>query len=612
MSQSVTPSDQEREILLKYANNDEIKIPNISDIQDVITKPVMSLPSNNTSTFNDPNQFNFDREAEENNALNDPNWKPRLQYDIQDPPVLQKGFQVLMRERYALNAIKRINPDYNKQFYQNILKNKQTIDNDYYFILNELSIRKAQNLSEKLANYAKKLICIDHNIFNTSQHKICSHKLITSIVYEYACKNKYSNLFLQNELNEPSLLYELIAQRLSELDKENLVEQNRYAFIKLLGVGNCYNNIVYDIEKFATFNPNIYLQLPNSIDDFIKPQNNIDIKKDYYAPAFHNLINAAFLYCCQTMYHQGLNKEPNIIAKLYNESYLRYLERHDFLPFITCLNRDLTAILHKQFDQEGCVSKIGHISKGSPITTFEEFLSRNIHPNPFYINTSEQETDDNGTISNDNSKDDWDDNYYLPFNANCIACVAAYELIRQGWMVAALPNMQSNVNYVYELSFAPNLIWKDPLTESSPDISYIDNINNLKYICCDNERYHLLLRHNSAKDKANILGHIVSVERYNNEVTIYDPQINEYTSIDNCSNFFEKRCKLPPLDMYDLYYYRVDNCIPVISYANKIVGAPTAKPQYQTPMISHPTVSRDILNHPTIKNLIDKILSENR
>lgn len=563
MTNPIIPSEQERKILLKYANNDRTEISSISDIQDIITKPEISLPSNAASTSNEDNQFNFDREAEENNALKDPNWKPKFQYDIQDP-ILQKGFQVLIRERYSLNAIKRIVNSQNLSIPRpdNLIDREYEIDRDYNFILKILSSRKSHKLASSLSLFAKDLCNACYNIFQIDELTI--NKDIIKLFEE-----PYPNQIKEQRQKQISPYSSLI----------KVIENNQ--------TPNNTKNSIYDID--------IFFKQPKSPDDIIT------ICDKSNNPAFDNLIISFYIQL--TLEHQPeVNKInlPKYMFKKANDYHQKaldlYLERYgyryyqgyqDNQDYYTCLDRDITSIIQHQYNRsQNYSSKIcDSVEQGTPmdfikstgdnVGKFNEINSKCLSGaiiNQCYQPSQFDVCDDYASIKLNHLNN----TILFPATNNCSVCVAAYELRRKGWNVIARPNAQllsPNINKytlylnhdpdIQELSKHSNIIWINHATESAPDIVPLTNIEQIRNVCFEGERYHLMSYVGEEYLITEEWGdHIVTFEKINGNVYVYDPQQNKQGTIED---YFENK------PIKDLYYYRVDNCYPIITYASKVV-----------------------------------------
>ena len=77
-------------------------------------------------------------------------------------------------------------------------------------------------------------------------------------------------------------------------------------------------------------------------------------------------------------------------------------------------------------------------------------------------------------------------------------------------------------------------------------------------------------------------GHIITFERENGKVRVYDPQNGKHGSVEE---FFGKESK-NGIRFKDLisrvFYYRVDDCEIFDDYANKVVTKPTPQPTYDS------------------------------
>lgn len=157
-----------------------------------------------------------------------------------------------------------------------------------------------------------------------------------------------------------------------------------------------------------------------------------------------------------------------------------------------------------------------------------------------------------------------------PYSINCQSCVVSNELRRRGYDVTALPNMQNDSTNSLDLSAHPNLIWRNPITGTAPDIIPCDTARymNLGYQCAEGERYHLLLQ-------AGGTGHVVEFERINGEICILDPQNGKHYDVESYFNRKDSAGR-PYIDkLRAMSFYRVDNCEIFGDYANGVVTKAT-------------------------------------
>ena len=148
------------------------------------------------------------------------------------------------------------------------------------------------------------------------------------------------------------------------------------------------------------------------------------------------------------------------------------------------------------------------------------------------------------------------------YDENCPSCAMAYELRRRGYNVEAMGYNEENDKHAW-LNSKPELAWVDPETNKPPKKINIkgdaDSISvELNSRIKDGERYHLLL------NWPNDVSHVVVAEKDSNgKLRIYDPQKNEYKSLDDCMELVNKN------DGIDLY--RVDNAYINKDYAREAV-----------------------------------------
>ena len=254
-----------------------------------------------------------------------------------------------------------------------------------------------------------------------------------------------------------------------------------------------------------------------------------------------------------------------------------YLERYDCPDYYICLDRDITSIMQYRHNRSLKHStKICNTVEQATPMSFIEATGGNVGK----FNEINSKLFFEGIINQCYRQllvariklNHLNNTILFPVTYNCSACVAAYELRRKGWDVIARPNITLNKGKLYlnndpdiqELSNHSNIIWINHATESAPDIVPLTNIEQIRNVCFEGERYHLMSYMGNGYHSAEEWGdHIVTFEKINGNVYIYDPQLNAQGTIED---YFKDK---PIKDLY--YYYRVDNCYPIISFASKVV-----------------------------------------
>ena len=183
-----------------------------------------------------------------------------------------------------------------------------------------------------------------------------------------------------------------------------------------------------------------------------------------------------------------------------------------------------------------------------------------------------------------------------PYTCDCQALVVAYELRRRGIDICARPAiMYELTDEKFYRGFAmmmhmPNLIWRNPVTQTAPDIFPLESVDMLDRVCGPDERYHLLF-------DTPFSSHIIDVERYKGEVYAYDPAGGFNAP---AREFFAR--KLSPTLLYrdlmsNLRYYRVDDCEIFDRLAEQMVIVPQNIPNlhamFHSPIIYHPNYDEE-------------------
>lgn len=139
------------------------------------------------------------------------------------------------------------------------------------------------------------------------------------------------------------------------------------------------------------------------------------------------------------------------------------------------------------------------------------------------------------------------------YRTNCQTCVVAFEARLRGYDVRALPNNRNP--YIKDVMRNTSLAWVDENGNHPFYQTPRKNERKMKFlerVIKDGERYTLEFEWLSARS-----GHIVSVERVNGKIRVYDPQTGE---IRNTKELLSKTKNLEVL--------RIDNCQFNTEYVN--------------------------------------------
>lgn len=484
-------------------------------------------------------------EQQENNALidliysqnksdiMDNIWGTWVRPDYNDPH-LQDSFINLLRDYYSIKAIKRLitqtqqNHFLDSNFYDKFIETETQLEKDYQFIFNEISERKAKNIASDLSGIANKLLSNGCDIFdfdNSIVNRTVMQILGCTTPHE-SCKSLLDNIITNN--------------------------------------GNQYQK-----PEDVIYNTDTYFKKPRSVDDILGSCN-ISSNK-----TFNNLLHSCYIWLILSYIKDSAMEGCNFNIDelrvrsyyLYKQTFICYLESYNFMPANICLNRDLTNIAQNALDQLlNTADSTNNLNLAKIDFEVNQKLSLYLNINPHHdadicIKTHEGEIQ--------------------PFKSNCSACVTAYELFRKGWYrVAALPNLKQNFpdNLVFHLSHHTNLIWKNNITGAAPDILKINNIDQIKNICFKGERYHLSYTPNEP-GRALGIGHVLVFELdKEGNVSIYNPQyagaknVRKLVILGKTDKSTNKRDWFYYLKQSEpLFYYRVDNCTPIIRYAERIV-----------------------------------------
>lgn len=147
-------------------------------------------------------------------------------------------------------------------------------------------------------------------------------------------------------------------------------------------------------------------------------------------------------------------------------------------------------------------------------------------------------------------------------NENCATCVIVHELRLRGFDVVAKSFSQDKEGIMSKLSENPKIVQvnnkgKIPeytLIKGSSEKEIIKRIENSTSGI--GSRYHL------SWDESKEFGHIVTIERTKNGLVIYDPQQNDFLSI---NEIIQRMYKNTPLQLL-----RVDNLLFRVEFMNKL------------------------------------------
>lgn len=152
------------------------------------------------------------------------------------------------------------------------------------------------------------------------------------------------------------------------------------------------------------------------------------------------------------------------------------------------------------------------------------------------------------------------------YYTNCQSCVVCFELRRRGYNVQTLPNIDGSM--LDKLAKRPNYAWINIETglppklfgiivdNKDPNETYKDIENNIK----DGERYTLFYKKEGYKT-----GHIVNIEKNNNEIIVYDGQDGTITK--GKENIIEEYCE----EIIEMGIFRIDDCAFNMDIVNNIV-----------------------------------------
>ena len=508
----------EQRVLNEFSKSNYLPFANAARTDDVDEDTALSI---NKPRSDSDDYFLLDcwmKECHENLALaNSPRWLPRIEYDLPDPE-LRDEFNKLQYavERFA--ALKRHANFRGQPLPHSLMQEGTRLERQFQTVLTAMNARQATLKAHELSNFAQKVSStVFHNPLVQASAKSAAEEVFTNDTHG----------------NMPSSLLSMIGAK------------NRMARTSIV--------LKYD-------DPLLYFTPPKSAEEIA---NAFGLSNN---PAFNNLLNAKYLYNL-VKYDLKLSKQERTslltqAQKIYYDTLKLYQNGHGGLPLITCFNRDMAVIAQREYgvDPHRRPNIIG-ATVDTPMS-FEE--ADHLCSNPHYDSGLTVRLDDGTELK--------------IYQHNCQSCVVAYELRRRGIDVAARPNPRNNKNNAFDLSYHPNLIWRNPVTGTAPDIYPLDPYNieaAINNICSEGERYHLMFDIGDS-------GHIITFERENGLVRIYDPQNGEVGSINEYFGFKYKNgiCRKDLIN--NLYYYRVDNCDIFDDYANKVVTKPTPQPTYDS------------------------------
>lgn len=198
---------------------------------------------------------------------------------------------------------------------------------------------------------------------------------------------------------------------------------------------------------------------------------------------------------------RGFNINPDAeYKKMYNKIYQRMRRREKKAR----KEQSLDALHSPDYNYKTQYGEIAGVKQGSPMD-FEQ--ANGGAPNPYFSRDARFGGDLYG------------------YTTNCQTCVVAFEARQRGYDVRALPNNRNP--YIRDLSYRTNLAYIDQYGNHPDYIHPMKRENKVKYLerVVRDGRYTLEFVNGSN-------GHIVSVQRINGVLTIYDPQTGQkYTDI---------------------------------------------------------------------------------
>lgn len=140
-------NDPVQKILLKYYNKKYFPIKNLIDFDLTKVSEDTALTSRyglNISKSKYTTLINLERE--ENKALINTNWQPKIKYNSANPNI-QLGYQILAQEYFSFRAIRRISLAHNIPLHKDLKNVTLTLEHDYNTVNNALSIDAIESSS---------------------------------------------------------------------------------------------------------------------------------------------------------------------------------------------------------------------------------------------------------------------------------------------------------------------------------------------------------------------------------------------------------------------------------------------------------------------------------
>jgi hypothetical protein len=157
------------------------------------------------------------------------------------------------------------------------------------------------------------------------------------------------------------------------------------------------------------------------------------------------------------------------------------------------------------------------------------------------------------------------------YRMNCQSCVVTYEARLRGYDVETLPKTEDNSSFTF-LSKSPTSAWIDPKTNKIPEITYPIKKNSVEDIVTeldnkikDGERY------NIKWDRLLSNGHIVSLEKKDGNLIVYDPQPEKFNLV--VGNDIVKYLRSNGVILSSIGYYRVDDKEFYLQFTDIMKGA---------------------------------------
>lgn len=171
---------------------------------------------------------------------------------------------------------------------------------------------------------------------------------------------------------------------------------------------------------------------------------------------------------------------------------------------------------------------ISGAKKGAPMT-FEQADSGNV--NPFYSQAWNWEKESG----------------FIGYKTNCQTCVATFVARRKGYDVRALPNLDNA--HIFALSTNTMLAYIDKNGNRPSPIEKKSGQRTVMFLD-QNIREGRIYTVSCRWGKRNV-GHIVTAERINGKVVVYDPQSNKKYQGNEISNFFRNGTSVRLADLTD-------------------------------------------------------------